>query len=144
MIVSFRPARAGDAREIVPRLRARDLDGLRQAGDPVDVVLEGLQASIAAWTVLAGGEVAVMFGFRAAMLLDSERVYLWMLGTTVIDEHPITFLRKSRSVVRLMRKHYALVYGEVACDYERSIRWLTWLGGTVRPGPEPGRMVFNL
>jgi hypothetical protein len=143
VIVSFRPARASDAREIVPRLRARDLAGLCQAGDPVDVVIEGLQTSIAAWTVLADGEIAVLFGFRLAMLLD-DRVYLWMLGTTVIDQHPVTFLRKSRGVVRLMRKHYSLVYGEVACDYERSIRWLTWLGGKVRPGPEPGRMVFSL
>ena len=143
MIVTHRPARPDDAREIVPRLRARDLAGLGTVGDPAQVVRDGLESSIAAWAVLADGEIAVLFGFRVVMLLD-DQVYLWMLGTRTIDEHPVTFLRKSRGVVGLLRKHYRLVYGEVASDYERSIRWLTWMGGKVSAGPEPGRLVFTL
>ena len=143
MNITYRPAEAADAHAIVPRLRRRELDALREVGDPVATVLEGLQCSIASYAALADGEVAVLWGLRTASLLD-DRVYLWMLGSTVIDAHPVHFLRHSRRAMAQMRQRYRMVYGEVACDFEHSIRWLTWLGAKVAPGPAPERLVFAL
>jgi hypothetical protein len=143
MNVTFRPARPTDAEAIVPRLRARDLEGLRTAGDPVEVVQCGLQFSIYSIAALADDEIAVLWGVRVCTLLD-DRAYLWMLGTRVVDEHPIHMLRHSRAAVKIMRERYSLVYGEVACDFEKSIRWLTWLGAKIQAGPAADRMVFSL
>jgi hypothetical protein len=141
--VNFRLAQIRDAKAIVPRLRERDLEGLQSVGDPTDIITGAMQCSIASFTALADGEVAVMWGVRVCALLSDEG-YLWMLGTRVVDEHPVHFLRYSKSAVKIMRERYALLYGEVASDYERSIRWLTWLGGKVRAGPMAERLVFSL
>lgn len=143
MIIEFRQARVSDARAIVPRLRERDLAGLQSMGDPVGVIAEALQGATVAFSALADGEVAVMFGLRRSVLLD-DRAYLWMLGTGLVDEYPVHFLRYSRAAVKLLLEHYRLIYGECRADYERSIRWLTWLGGKVwAPDAENGgRLVF--
>lgn len=145
MIIEFREAKARDARAIVPLLRERDLARLRSIGDPIMVIIDALQGSIASFAGTADGKVAVMWGLRSASLL-SDQVYVWMLGTQTIDEYPVHFLRHSRHAMQIMRERYSLLYGECAADFERSIRWLTWLGAKVwAPNPEGGgRLVFAI
>ena len=93
------------------------------------VVEDGLANSVAAWAVDVDGEVAVLWGVRVLNLLD-DRGYLWMLGTTAIED---------------LRARYGLLYGEIESDFAASVRWLTWCGARVRKRPHPeGHLVFTI
>jgi hypothetical protein len=145
VIIEFREARASDVRQMVKTLRARDLEALLRAGDPAAIILEALQTSITCFTATADGVPAVMWGLCYHSMLN-DQAYLWMLGTRIVDEHPVHFLRHSRAAMQMMRERYNLIYGECAVDFECSIRWLTWLGAKVwQPNPEGGgRLVFAI
>ena len=137
--IRFRQAELYDAHRIVPRLRQRDYENLERFGAPVMQVEDALRISVAAFTAELDGNVVAMWGVRATCVLD-DRAYLWMLGTPAIEEHPFAFLRYSRVVMRHMRDHYSMLYGEIEVDYVASIRWLRWLGARILPGPE--RLMF--
>ena len=135
----FRQAVLGDAQRLVPRLRPREYENLVKLGAPVAVVEEAIKVSVASFVAEVEGNVAVMWGVRAACVLD-DRAYLWMLGSPDIERHPHGFLRYSRVVVRHMCNHYRMLYGEIEVDYVASIRWLRWLGARILPGRE--RLMF--
>lgn len=141
MNVTFRKAEIKDALTIVPFLRDRERLNLMRAGNPVEVIEEALKESISNYVGEADGKLAVMWGLRAAQLLDNS-AYVWMLGTTIIENHPIHFLRYSRAAMKLMRERYRVLYGEIEVDYTLSIRWLTWLGAKVTPHER--RLMFVL
>ncbi len=75
-------------------------------------------------------QIAVMWGTIHTQLLDN-RVYIWMLGTALIDKHRMLFLRYSKDVIRMLREKYTTIYGEIEIDYYHSIKWLVWLGAKI-------------
>jgi hypothetical protein len=121
VIVDLREVRPGDAEAVFATLRARE------AYISLEQVHEALEDSLftLVWTV--DGRPGAMCGTRLASMLDN-RVYAWMLGTTLIDRHPVAFLRHSRRAIRFFAERYGQVYGQVECDFGRSTRWLHWLG----------------
>ena len=137
--VTFRHAEDEDAIFVVPLLRQRDLLHLAQQGPPTSVIREAVAASTITLVGEIDGRIAAMWGVRRAQMLD-DRVYVWLLGTRVIDENPVTFLRYSRYVLRCMRAEYRAIYGEIEVDFSTSVRWLTWLGAKVYP--HEGRYMF--
>lgn len=145
MRIELRNAAPSDAYEIVPRLRDRDLERLRELGKPTEVIIEALHNDVASFTATANGKAVVMFGLRSVFMLG-DQMYLWMLGTRVVEENPIHFLRHSLAAMQVLKSRYSLIYGECAYDFEHSIRWLTWLGARVwAPNPEVGgRLVFAI
>lgn len=86
-----------------------------------------LGVSVLSWTGLLDGRVACVWGLIAPTIL-SEKAYLWLLTTDLIDEHPFTFIRHSQIVLREMLKSFKYIEGHVVADSTRSIRWLKWLG----------------
>lgn len=141
MNVSFRHADNRDALKIVPFLRERERLNLIQQGNPAKLIREAMELSISNYVGEADGAIAVMWGLRAAQLLDNS-AYVWMLGTKIIEDHPIHFLRFSRAAMKLMRERYRVLYGEIEVDYDLSVRWLTWLGAKVTPHER--RLMFVL
>jgi hypothetical protein len=139
--VSFRTAEESDALTIVPFLRDRERINLIRVGNPVEVIKEAMHESVSNYVGEADGVVAVMWGLRSEQLLG-DSAYLWMLGTTFIEEHPIHFLRYSQAAINLMRKRYRVLYGEIEVDYNASIRWLEWLGAKITPHER--RLMFVL
>ena len=141
MNISFRHAVERDALEIVPFLRDRERINLIRVGNPADIIREAMRESVSNYVCMADGAIAVMWGLQAAQMLG-DSAYLWMLGTSVIEDHPIHFLRYSRAAMRLMRKRYRVLYGEIEMDYNLSIKWLTWLGAKITPHER--RLMFVL
>lgn len=129
----------GDAKRLVSRLRHRDYENLERVGLPLALVQEAIAISPAAFIAETNGAISAMWGVRATCVLD-DRAYLWMLGTPDIEQHPYAFLRYSRVIMRHMRDHYSMLYGEIETDYVASIRWLRWLGARILPGPD--RLMF--
>jgi hypothetical protein len=130
--VSFRNAERRDALTIVPFLRERDRLNLLRQGNPAEVIQEAMSESISNYVGLAEEVPAVLWGLRAAQLLDNS-AYIWMLGTSIIDDYPIHFLRFSRAAIKMMRQRYRVLYGEIETDYKASQRWLQWCGAEITP-----------
>ena len=140
-MIEIQPAIALDAIAISRNLRERDRAVVERHGPAAEVIRLEIEQSIMALTAILDGEIALLWGARTPSPLD-DRAYLWMVGTPLIERHPITFLRHSRRAMRYMASHFRLLYGEVECDYLASQRWLTWLGARIEPRPEA--MVFQL
>lgn len=131
-MIEIRPARIEDAVRATADLRARDREELLAFGRPLEnVIIDGMLHSMETWVGEIDGDIAAMWGIRYTSLLD-DRVYVWMLGTTVIAERPLLFLRHSRRVMRALLSRYTMLYGSVHCDFEHSIAWLKWLGADFR------------
>lgn len=137
--VVFRRATLDDAIEIVPLLRRRDILNLSHSGDPVSVITEALMRSVNPIVGTVNNQIVVMWGTSHVQLLDN-RVYIWMLGTVLVDKHRMLFLRYSRDVIWMLRERYSTIYGEIEIDYYHSIKWLVWLGAKIFPNGE--RLVF--
>jgi hypothetical protein len=86
-----------------------------------------LRASFSAWTGSIDGEVACVWGLITPTVL-SNRAYLWLLTTDLVDNHPFVFVRHSQMVLREMLGHFESIEGHVVAGQDRSIRWLKWLG----------------
>jgi hypothetical protein len=140
-VIEIRPAIALDAIAISRNLRDRDRTVVERHGPAAEVIRIEIEQSIMALTAILDGEIALLWGARTPAPLD-DRAYLWMVGTPLIEQHPITFLRHSRRAMRYMASHFHLLYGEVECDYLASQRWLTWLGARIQP--RDNAMVFQL
>lgn len=141
MNVVLRKATHADAVAIVPMLRTRDFDRLVELGDPTQAVLDGLNNSIMSFAGEIDGELAALWGARCVSVLD-DRAYIWVLGTILIDDHPLVFARHSRRALRSLTHHFRQVYGEIECDFELSVRWLTWLGARIAPHDD--KLIFQL
>jgi len=140
-MIEIRPAITLDAIAIASRLRDRDRAVVERHGPVAEVICTEIEHSIMALTAILDGEIALLWGARTPTPLD-DRAYLWMVGTPLIEQHPITFLRHSKRAMRYMASHFRQLYGEVELDYVASQRWLTWLGARIEP--RNNAMVFQL
>jgi hypothetical protein len=139
--IIFRTAERRDALTIVPFLRDRDRINLLRQGNPTTIIEEVMEKSISNYVAEVDDTVAVLWGLHSAQLLDNS-AYLWMLGTSIIEDYPIHFLRYSKAAVKLMGERYHLLYGEIEIDYNVSVRWLEWLGAEITPHER--RLMFLL
>lgn len=86
-----------------------------------------MMSSAEVWAGYVGDEVACVCGLIAPTML-SDRAYLWLITTSLVDEHQFRFIRQSQIWMSQVRQRYPLITGDVSIDNERAQRWLTWLG----------------
>jgi hypothetical protein len=91
------------------------------------ILKDYLRRSIYAWTGLIDGDVACIWGLIAPTIL-SDKAYLWLLTTDLVDEHQFIFVRHSQLQVQEMLKEFPTIVGHVKVKDERAKRWLRWLG----------------
>lgn len=89
------------------------------------------------WVGEADGEVACIFGLIPPSLL-SDRAYLWLLTTDLVEEHKFVFIRSSQIVVEAMLELYPIIVGHCEVKNKSAIRWLRWLGATFSEPVERG------
>jgi hypothetical protein len=139
------PASEADAVAMAPHLRPADAaEVYATSGRTAEAaLLAALRRSTQAWTCLidpsaGSGQVAepvCMWGVGPISLV-AGRGCPWLLGTEVVEWHPMTFLRQSRAFLREMLQTYSELENHVDARNLLSIRWLKWLGFTIEP-PQP-------
>lgn len=94
--------------------------------DAPALLAKALDNGFPAFTLLIDDVPAAIFGGASATMLGEPR--LWMLTTPLILEHQIPLLRASRAYVRWMYNQYGPVVGMVDAEFQKSKRWLQWIG----------------
>lgn len=143
MIVAIEPARDEHVREILPRLRDREQQIIAGIPDPAAALIEEMRSSSEAYTVLFDGAVACLWGIQQRTILV-DAVYLWMLTSRAMAEHPVAVGRHSRRMCRSILAEYATIEGVVALDNPTSMRWLRWLGASFEPSSIDGMLDFRI
>jgi len=134
MTVEIRPLTCTyiDFRSIIRRSAVADRP------DACETLADFYRRSSYTWIGVADDIVACIWGLIPPTIL-SDRAYLWMLTTDLVDEHKFIFVRYSRLAMDEMLKHYPTIVGHVEATQTRSIRWLRWLGA--RYGNPQGKMI---
>lgn len=103
---------------------------------PLDALVRSFALSDHSWVGLADGEPVCMFGVTMASLMtDTGRP--WMIGTDLIDQHAVRFIKECRPIVRQMKALYGRLENHIDARNTRAIRWLHWLGFKVETQTEP-------
>lgn len=97
---------------------------------PYEVLQRSIAASPLAWTVLEGTEPVAMFGVSQRALLSSTGIP-WFLGAEGMERAGSLLPRFSRQVVQAWLTRYDRLENWVDARYEKSVRWLRWIGFTV-------------
>jgi hypothetical protein len=137
MKIEFVEARLEHVIDLVARLREREraVCAMMYGSEFEKLVTQEVTSSLLAWAGLVDGRCGAIWGVKTSRLLADEGT-LWMIGTTLIDEYPIAFLRHSRRALADLRGTFHKLYGCVLTDYSESQRWLEWLGFEI--GPDQG------
>lgn len=123
------PALPAHVRSIAKRMRKADVDEVFASSgkSPVQALTFSLRKSAHAWTWIVDGRPEAMAGVVDLNVLTGA-ASPWLLGTDVIEEHPVWFLRQSASWRSQLLARYASLTGYVDDRHRVSISWLGWLG----------------
>lgn len=87
----------------------------------------GLEVSPGTRCALFDGKPACVFGVYPGAFLGGIPSP-WMIGTPLIERHPLAFLRRCRPVVQDWSKRYTTLRNHVDARNTHAIAWLKWLG----------------
>ncbi len=120
----IRPAMPGDTWLLLPHIRQPDIDELEALGyTPEQCMRGGLANSRESFTMFIHGRPAGMFGAA-----EGQFTVPWAIFTSVIDQHPVPFLRASRRYIDSLTDY---LENWVDARNTLTIKWLAWLGFTI-------------
>ncbi|GAA0567449.1 hypothetical protein ACFQH5_15675 [Halomonas salifodinae] len=133
----IRPATLADADALAPRMRQADRDEIWAASrqSPGDSLRNAVRASRQPLAGVIDGELACLLGVVPQSTLGGTGA-AWMLGSEVIERHPLVFLRHSRPALAEIARGFNYLHNWVDARNTVAIRWLAWLGFTIHD-PEP-------
>lgn len=121
-----------DAYLMAPFVRAVDTDEIKVSygSEPLDALIHGIRRSDTCKTVRVNDEIMMMFGIGRHTLV-SDQASIWMLATSLIEDHPTKFLRGCGEELTEISRGFKIV--ENWCDARNKVtlRWLRWLGFTI-------------
>jgi len=79
------------------------------------------------WIGTVDSEIACMWGLIPPTLM-SDRAYLWLFHTNIIEAYKFRFIRHSQVQMQRMLKIYPYIVGDCVITNSTGRRWLTWLG----------------
>ena len=121
---AFEKMRPEDAAEVLAS------DGL----SPVESIIQSWASSRETWTVRLNGEVAAMYGVALTpygTALTPVAV-AWLLTTTAVDRHPVTFFKESKRIVKELAERYGVLTNFVDARYGKALNWARRLGFDVQ------------
>ncbi len=140
--VAVVPGTKAHARDILANMRGINLVEVERIGvDPCKTMDEAMDRAVLTWAGTINEKLVCLGGIEQATIL-SDSAYLWLVTTKAVEEHSFIFVRRSQIVLDAIFDRYRMVYGVVDKDFERSIRWLRWLGFSIDP-PEGQFRTFS-
>jgi len=139
-MLTVRRARAHDCVLMAETLRPADKAEVYAAAgiQPFDALFQGLQNSDLPVVGADENDIPVAMG-GVCSTEEPLAGLVWMLATTDIEKHKISFLRQSRDLVMGWHDRYPVLFNAVDERNELHIKWLRWLGFTfIRRIPEHG------
>lgn len=123
------PALAEHIQHIADNMRPGDraeLAAIRRT--PSASLAASLRLSRVAWTGTIDGEPVCMFGVAPTSMLTPQKGRPWMLGTTMLDDNAIMFLRRNKPMIEKMLDLFPELENYVAVSNVKAVEWLRWLG----------------
>jgi hypothetical protein len=129
-MLELRPAMLGDTWLCLPTIRQSDIDELAAIGKtPEECIRLGILSSFDAAMITINDEPAGVVG----VINYGEFNLIWACFCTVIERHPIPFLRACKRWL----KDKGPLLNYVDARQSRTIEWLQWIGFSVDPEPVP-------
>lgn len=126
-MMTFRSATLDDGKQVLLDLRVEQKTTIEKLDlDALKLLTKVINNRFPSITVLIDGEVAAVFGVSQETLLSDVKI--WMITTSKIESSPIAFLRASRRFTQELYESYGPLLGVVDSDFEKSRRWLRWIG----------------
>lgn len=89
-------------------------------------------SSYEVWVGYVEDEVACICGLIPPSIM-SDRAYLWLLTTDLVQDHKFLFVRHSQRWLEDIMKRYEMVFGHVQNSNWQARAWLEWLGAKFGP-----------
>lgn len=128
-----------DIEFVIQNIRDEDVEEINaMSGENVhDILMSTANIKDNSWVWERCGTVHAIFGVNPVP--DKKGVgVVWMLATKSFDEHFMTFASASRSVFKSVVEGYDYIFNYVYEKNIKSIKWLVWLGFTVRDAEKIG------
>ena len=130
MSVAVVATRDFDVHDVVSR------SPVAKAPNAEQILKRWLRTSEEVWLGMHDEEVACVWGLAPPTTI-SNRAYLWLLTTDLVDQHKFLFVRHSQLVIEDALKRYPMIVGNVAVGNTSARKWLRWLGAEIA-APEKG------
>jgi hypothetical protein len=125
-----------DLDDIIQRSPVKDIQNASPA------LAQCIAMSDVYWTGSVDGQTACAWGLVSPTIL-SERAYLWLITTNLVDDHRFVFVRHSQRFIEVMLEKYPVIVGHCVIGEHRATRWLKWLGAKFGE-PEGTRIPFMI
>jgi hypothetical protein len=136
MSVAIVASKNCDASDIIKRSSVASLPNAEQ------VLRRWLRTSEEVWLGMHDDKVACVYGLAPPTAI-SNRAYLWLLTTDLVEKHKFLFVRHSQLVIEDALKRYDIIIGHVEVGNTSARRWLRWLGAEIA-APEKGFSKFEI
>ena len=135
--ITIQKLKPEDIGAVAKRIRAIDREEIYLASllDPERAIKVSVANAEYAYTVRYDDEVALVFGINRRSLL-CDVFAPWMLGTDIVDSHPILFTRDSLVFIKRLVANYPMQENWVLEKNVAAVAWLKWLGFDMDP-PAP-------
>lgn len=122
---------------VARHMREADEQEVRASHDhsPREALEYAVQHSQEVYTAFIDDEPVAIFGVAGGSVM-TPFVSPWMLGSKKLEQNKKILLRASRDVIETFKKEYYRMENFVDVRNKLSIRWLKWLGFSIKD-PEP-------
>ncbi len=122
------------AEELIANMRGCDVRECDAAGmlTPREAVEQSLEMSPETAAILIDGKCAVIFGVGRWSVLGLRGIP-WLLTTDEAPKHTHKLIPMSRKFIEDAKEQYVYLENYVDARNIKAIKWMKWLGFTVRP-----------
>lgn len=129
------PTTPAHVAELAGTMRPADVEELAGVGyEPLAALTKAVAETPEPWTGLVDGRVCAIFGVAP---ITADEGSPWLLGSPLLLDIAIPFLRHTRRFVDAWKKQFRLLHNFVSPANTASILWLGWLGFSVASEAQP-------